>query len=62
MNADARELLRYGVDALVPTVIDAASIGEVLAHAEENFSLAAERLFALLAIGQGLVGASAWER
>ena len=54
MNAAARELLDFGVDALVPTVIDAASIDEVLAHAEENFSLAAERVFALVKIGQRL--------
>jgi glycerate kinase len=54
MSADARELLDFGVDALVPTVIDAASIDEVLAHAEENFSLAAERVFALVKIGQRL--------
>ena len=40
--------------SLVPTVIDAGDIEEVLAHAEENFSLAAERLFALLAMGMGL--------
>ena len=54
MNPDARELLDCGVGALVPTVIDAGDIEEVLAHAEENFSLAAERLFALLAMGMGL--------
>ena len=54
MSADARELLDFGVDAIVPTVIDAASIDEVLAHAEESFSLAAERVFALVKIGQRL--------
>ena len=51
MNADARELLACGVDALVPTIIDAVPLEEVLAHAEENFRMAAERVFALLAIG-----------
>lgn len=54
MNADARELLAYGVDALVPTVIDAGPLEEALAHAEENFSLAAERVFALVGLGQAL--------
>jgi len=51
MNADAVELLDLGVDALVPTVIDAGGIEEVLAHAEENYSLAAQRLFSLLRLG-----------
>lgn len=51
MNADARELLGCGVDALMPTVIDIASLDEVLEHAEENFRMAAERTFALLKIG-----------
>lgn len=54
MNADARELLACGIDALVPTVIDATSLEDALAHAEENFRFAAERLFALLALGQQL--------
>ena len=54
MNADARELLDVGVDALVPTVIDAASIDEVLMHAEENYAMAADRLFALLKMGASL--------
>lgn len=51
MNADARELLDCGVDALVPTVIDVATLTEVLDHAEENFRMAAERIFALVSIG-----------
>lgn len=51
MDADACELLDAGVDALVPTVIDAAPIDVVLAHAEENFTLAARRTFSLLALG-----------
>ena len=54
MNADARELLSCGVGALVPAVIDVCTFEEVRAHAEENFSLAAERTFALLAMGRGL--------
>lgn len=52
MNADACELLDYGVDALVPTVIDAASIEEVLANAERNFRLAAQRVFSLVSLGR----------
>ena len=56
MNADARELLDYGVDVLVPTVIDAGPVEEALAHAEENFTMAAERLFALVALGMQLEG------
>ena len=51
MNADARELLGCGVDVLVPTVIGAGPIEEALAHAEENFTMAAERIFALLSLG-----------
>lgn len=51
MNADACELLDCGVDALVPTVIDAASIEEVLANAERNFRLAAQRVFSLVSLG-----------
>ena len=51
MDASATELLGCGVDALVPTVIDASSLEDVLAHAEENFVLAARRTFSLLRIG-----------
>ncbi|MBQ9005259.1 MAG: glycerate kinase, partial [Atopobiaceae bacterium] len=54
MDADAVELLDVGVDALVPTVIDVSSLEDVLSHAEENYLLAARRLFALLKLGQGL--------
>ena len=54
MSADATELIGCGVDALVPTVIDVSSIEEVLASAEVNFRLAAQRTFALLSIGKGL--------
>ncbi len=54
MDADAMELLGVGVDALVPTVIDAGPIEQVLAHAEENYRLAAQRLFALMKIGRGI--------
>lgn len=56
MDASAIELLGCGVDALVPTVIDAAPLEDVLAHAEENFTLAARRTFSLLAIGRRLGG------
>ena len=56
MDADATELLGCGVGALVPTVIDAASLSDVLAHAEENFVLAARRTFSLLSIGRWLGG------
>lgn len=52
MNADACELLDCGVDALVPTVIDAASVEEVLANAERNFRLAAQRVFSLVSLGR----------
>lgn len=52
MNADACELLECGVDSLVPTVIDAASIEEVLANAERNFRLAAQRVFSLVSLGR----------
>ena len=51
MSAEATELLGCGVDALVPTVIDAASIEDVLANAERNFRLAAQRVFSLVSIG-----------
>ncbi len=54
MSADAVELLGCGVDALVPTVIDAASIEDVLACAEQNFRLAAQRTFSLLSVGRAL--------
>lgn len=54
MDADATELFGCGVDALVPTVIDVSSIEDVLAAAEANFRLAAQRTFALLSIGKGL--------
>ena len=37
---------------LVPTVIDAASIEEVLANAERNFKLAAQRVFSLVSLGR----------
>lgn len=54
MSSDAVELLGCGVNALVPTVIDAASIEEVLASAEQNFRLAAQRIFSLLSVGLSL--------
>ena len=37
-------------------MIDAAPLSDVLAHAEENFALAARRTFSLLAIGSRLGG------
>lgn len=58
MDVGATELLGCGVDALVPTVIDAASLDEVLACAERNFSLAADRVFSLVGIGLGMGGRS----
>ena len=54
MNPDAMELLDCGVDAIVPTVIDAASLEDVLANAERNFRMAARRVFSLISVGQGL--------
>jgi len=54
MDADACALMQCGVDAIVPTVIDVASLDETLAHAEENYSFAAQRLFSLLRIGNHL--------
>jgi glycerate kinase len=54
MSVDARELLSCGIAALVPTVIDAGSIEDVLGHAEENYRFAAERVFSLVAIGMRL--------
>ncbi len=51
MSPEACELLNLGVDAIVPAVIDAASIEDVLAHAERNFRLAAQRVFSLVSIG-----------
>ena len=56
MDADAIELLDCGVDALVPAVIDVTSLDEALAHAERNYMLAAQRLFALLKLGTSLDG------
>lgn len=53
MDASATELLDYGVDALVPAVIDVCTREEVHTHAERNYALAAQRLFALLKIGSG---------
>ncbi|MDO4537987.1 MAG: glycerate kinase [Coriobacteriales bacterium] len=54
MDADALELHDCGVYALVPTVIDASSIKDVLAHAERNYAMAARRLFDLLKLGSQL--------
>lgn len=54
MDMSAIELLGHGVEAIVPTVIDCSSVDEALAHAEENYLLAAQRLFSLLRIGRGM--------
>lgn len=56
MEPGATELAGFGVDALVPTVIDATILDEALAHAEENFGLAAARVFSLLALGMRMRG------
>lgn len=49
MSPDAAGL--PGVAAIVPTAIDAMPLEEALARAEELYSLAADRLFSLLALG-----------
>lgn len=54
MDQAAVELLDIGVDALIPTVIDVEPLEIVLEHAEDNFRLAANRLFSLLRIGQAI--------
>lgn len=54
MDADATELLACGVTALVPTVLEPCTVEDVMAHAERNFSLAAERTFALVRVGMAL--------
>ena len=54
MDEDATALFGVGVDALVPTVIDIATREETLARSEENYRLAAERLFTLLKLGSKL--------
>ncbi len=51
MDAAAIELLACGVDAIVPTVIDACTVEEAIANAERNYLLAARRLFTLLKLG-----------
>lgn len=56
MDADATELLACGVDALVPTVLEPCSVEDVLDHAERNFSLAADRTFALVRVGMQTQG------
>lgn len=54
MDEDATALFGVGVDALVPTVIDIGTREETLARSEENYRLAAERLFTLLKLGSKL--------
>ena len=54
MDADAQELVACGINALVPTVADVSTLKHALAHAEENYRLAAERLFSLLVLGASL--------
>ncbi len=58
MDAGATELLAVGVDAIVPTVIDVSTLDEALGRAEENYRLAAARVFSLLRVGAGLDGAA----
>lgn len=54
MSEDAVELLSYGVDALVPTVIDVCPLDEAIGRAEQNYLLAARRVFSLLRLGRSL--------
>lgn len=56
MDPDAVGLLDCGIDALIPTVIDATELDDALGRAEENFRLAAHRVFTLLSLGMGLRG------
>lgn len=62
MNADACELLECGVDVLMPTVLDVCTLDDALSHAERNYLLAAQRLFALLKLGKELAGDDAPRR
>ncbi len=55
MDASATELLGCGVSAIVPSVIGSTSVADAMDHAEQNFTLAADRVFSLLRIGSGLV-------
>ena len=54
MSPDAAEA--PGLSAMVPTAIDAMPLEEALERAEELYTLAAERLFALLELGVSLAG------
>lgn len=54
MDEDACELFSAGVDVIVPSVIDACDAASAMERAEANYRLAAERTFALLALGRGL--------
>lgn len=54
MDYDAIELCDCGVDVLVPTVVDACDVQSALEHAEQNYLLAAQRLFGLLRLGTRL--------
>ena len=54
MDPEAIELLSCGVDALVPAVIDACTVDEAMANAEQNYLLAAQRMFSLLRLGSRL--------
>lgn len=51
MDVDALELVRCGVSAIVPTVVDVCTLDDAMANAERNYLLAAQRLFALLKLG-----------
>ena len=54
MDPEAIELLSCGVDALLPAVIDACTVDEAMANAEQNYLLAARRMFSLLRLGSRL--------
>lgn len=56
MSPDACGLLDCGIDALVPTVIDITSLDRALEDAEQNFTLAARRVFALISLGNRMEG------
>lgn len=54
MDSSATILLEHGVSALVPTVIECGSVEEAMRYAEQNYILAAKRIFSLLKIGTQL--------
>ena len=54
MDPAAQGLLDIGVSAIVPTISDACTIQDAMEAAEQNYRLAATRLFSLLAIGRSM--------